>query len=104
MPEGYNSLTVLAALTDTFDQIPASLRKTLTLDMGSEWARWPALAATFRLNIFFCDPHSPWQRGGIEPFNGQVRFFSPRGTDLGGVGDVETLPGPTQCNSARARG
>ncbi|MBP6728018.1 MAG: IS30 family transposase [Microthrixaceae bacterium] len=103
MPEGYNSLTVLAALTETFDQIPTQLRKTLTLDMGSEWARWPALAATFGLNIFFCDPHSPWQRGGIERFNGQVRFFFPRGTDLGNVGQVETRRVAGVINGQRRR-
>ena len=92
-----------AALTEAFDQIPTLLCRTLTLDMGSEWARWPALAATFGLNILFCDPHSPWQRGGIERFNGKVRFFFPRGTDLGNVGQVETRRVAGVINGQRRR-
>lgn len=42
----------------------------MAFDQGSEWADWPLLAGCYDLDVYFCDPHSPWQRGAIENYNG----------------------------------
>lgn len=89
LPEGYSAEAVLAALVEAFEVVPEHLRGSVTFDQGSEWAEWPTLAATYGLSVFFCDPHSPWQRGGIENFNGHARFWLPRGTRLDVVGPGE---------------
>ncbi|MBS1847269.1 MAG: IS30 family transposase [Actinobacteria bacterium] len=82
MPEGYDSVATLAGLCEALDRIPAHLCKSVTLDQGSEWAEWETLAATFGIDVWFCDPHSPWQRGQIENQNRAWRFWFPRGTQL----------------------
>ena len=71
MPDGYAA-----------DAIPAHLRRSLTFDCGPEWANWRRLADHYDLQVWFCDPHSPWQRGQIENLNRQIRWWFPRGTDL----------------------
>jgi len=89
LPEGYCAEAVAGAFVEAFESIPANLRRSLTLDQGSEWAAWPSLAATYGLDVWFCDPHSPWQRGAIENFNGHARFWLPRGRRLDIVGPAE---------------
>ena len=89
LPEGYHAEAVLAAFLEAFESVPAPLRRSLTLDQGGEWAAWPALADAYGLDLWFCDPHSPWQRGAIENFNGHVRFWLPRGRRLDVVGPDE---------------
>ena len=85
MPDGYSSHAALAGLVEGLEQIPAHLRRSITFDQGSEWAQWPTLADTYDLDCWFCQPHSPWQRGQIENLNRQWRWWFPRGTDLAGV-------------------
>ena len=85
LPCGYNATECLAGLCETFDQIPAHLRKTLTWDRGSEMADWALLADAFDLGIYFADPHSPWQRGLNEQNNRLLRWWLPRGIDLGAI-------------------
>ncbi len=71
--------TVLAALAD----LPPHLRRTLTWDQGSEMARHAEIAATLgTTGIYFCDPHSPWQRPTNENTNGLLRDYFPKCTDL----------------------
>jgi transposase, IS30 family len=82
MPEGYGSHAALAGLVHGLEQVPAHLRQSITFDQGSEWAQWPTLEATYDLKAWFCDPHSPWQRGQVENLNRQWRWWFPRGTDL----------------------
>ena len=82
MPDGYDADAVLAGLIEGLDTVPAHLRRSLTFDCGSEWANWRRLAGHYDLQVWFCDPHSPWQRGQIENQNRQVRWWFPRGTDL----------------------
>ena len=55
---------------------------TLTLDRGSEFAEFRKIESDLNTQIFFCDPHSPWQRGSNENINGALRFFFPKGTDF----------------------
>jgi transposase, IS30 family len=61
--------------------VPESLRKTLTFDNGTEFARH-FLLHPLSIKTYFCDPHSPWQKGGIENAHGRIRRFLPRKTDL----------------------
>ena len=76
------SNTVLEGFTRRLRDIPTSLRKTLTYDQGSEMAQHQTLAKRLRMDIFFCDPHSPWQRGSNENANGLIREYLPKGMDL----------------------
>lgn len=85
LPEGYRSEATLAAMCELFDQVPAHLRRSVTFDQGSEWADWESLVDGYGMKVWFCDPHSPWQRDAVENHNGHVRHWFPRGTDLGAV-------------------
>ena len=61
---------------------PRHLVKTLTWDQGREMARWPDIEATLGIEVYFCDPHSPWQRPTNEQTNGLLRRWLPKSTDL----------------------
>jgi IS30 family transposase len=65
-----------------FSPLDEAMRKTLTYDRGKEMAWHEKLAQSTGLKIYFCDPHSPWQRGSNENTNGLLRDFLPKGTDL----------------------
>ena len=82
MPDGYTADAALAGLIEGLDRVPDRLRRSVTFDCGAEWANWRTLADHYGIDVWFCDPHSPWQRGQIENLNRQVRWWFPRGTDL----------------------
>lgn len=82
LPTDHTAATVTAALTATFTQLPSHLARTLTWDQGTEMARHRDLAAATGLRIYFAERSSPWQRGANENFNGLVRQFFPKNTDL----------------------
>ena len=69
--------------------VPASLRKTLTYDQGTEMALHHVLAKRLRMDIYFCDPHSPWQRGTNENANGLIRQYLPKGANLKSYSDAD---------------
>lgn len=74
------AVTANQAIYRRLSLYPDQLRHSLTLDNGSEFSQPAALAASLRLDVFFTDPHSPWQRGTNENTNGLARQFFPKGT------------------------
>ena len=77
--------TVAHALTMALSLLPGELRRTLTWDQGKELAQHQAITAQTATSVFFCEPHSPWQRGSNENMNGLLRDYFPKGTDLAAV-------------------
>jgi IS30 family transposase len=79
---GKETQTVIAALAGQVQHLPRELRRTLTWDRGKELADHKSLTLATDLDIYFCDPHSPWQRGTNENTNRLLRQYFPKGTDL----------------------
>jgi|AntAceMinimDraft_8_1070364.scaffolds.fasta_scaffold40319_1 IS30 family transposase len=82
---GNGAEAVLDSFNRQMKRLPAALRKSMTYDRGSEMACHPELARRLKIDIWFCDPHAPWQRGSNENTNGLLRQFMPKGTDLSDV-------------------
>jgi IS30 family transposase len=77
-----DATSVREAFTRKLEGLPAPLLKSLTYDQGKEMAEHKLLAADLKLQVFFCHPHSPWERGTCESQNGRIRHYLPKGTDL----------------------
>ncbi len=82
LPERHTAEAVQDAIVAKMAQLPTILRRTLTWDQGSEMANHVRIAAAAELDVYFCDPHSPWQRGTNENTNGLLRQYFAKGTDL----------------------
>jgi IS30 family transposase len=82
LPDGYKAEQVRDALTQKIKTIPDILRASLTWDQGIEMHQWKEVSVAADIDIYFCDPHSPWQRGTSENTNGLLRQYFPKGTDL----------------------
>lgn len=82
LPNGYGAERVADRLSAWVGTVAHNELRSLTWDRGSEMAQWENLRAVWGLDVFFCDPHSPWQRGQNEHGNRQLRFWLPKGTDL----------------------
>ena len=79
---GHGAEAVREAITRTIITLPEQVRRSLTWDQGAEMAQHVGLRIDTGLQIYFCDPHSPWQRGTNENTNGLLRQYFPKGTDL----------------------
>ena len=93
LPDDHTADTVADAMIAAMAELPEQLRRTLTWDQGSEMARHARIAEATGLTIYFCDPHSPWQRGSNENTNGLLRQYFPKGTDLSFYGPGLPRPG-----------
>src|SRR6476661_2669144 len=82
LPHGHGADAVQEAMVAAMSQLPATLRRTLTWDQGKEMTNHLQIASALDLQIYFCDPHSPWQRGSNENTNGLLRQYFAKGTDL----------------------
>ena len=82
LPDGHDAEHVQRAIIDKMASLPKLPRNSLTWDQGAELALHKRIGASLDMAVYFCDPHSPWQRGTNENTNGLLRQYFPKGTDL----------------------
>jgi IS30 family transposase len=80
---GHGAEAVRDAITASMATLPDQLRRSLTWDQGAEMSQHARLCVDTGLAVYFCDPHSPWQRGTNENTSGLLRQYFPKGTDMG---------------------
>ena len=91
LPADHGATAVRDAIMTTITTLPVQLRRSLTWDQGIELSEHLQLTIAADLPVFFCDPHSPWQRGTNENTNGLLRQYFPKGTDLSVHGTEDLL-------------
>ncbi|MEY8567605.1 IS30 family transposase [Corynebacteriaceae bacterium 7-707] len=82
LPGAHDAVSVRDAMIDRLSQVPEQIALSVTWDQGSEMAMHQDISAAVDIDVFFCDPHSPWQRGTNENTNGLLRQYFPKHTDL----------------------
>jgi transposase, IS30 family len=82
LPDGHTADRVRVAMAKQVRRLPAELRRSLTLDQGREFAEHVAIKVDTGVEVYFCDPKSPWQRGSNENTNGLLRQYFPKNSDL----------------------
>jgi len=99
LPEGHRAEVVRSALTRQVHRLPVELRRTLTWDQGKEMAEHARFALATKMRVYFCDPHSPWQRGSNENTNGLLRQYFPKNFDLNTVTRADLAAVARELNS-----
>jgi IS30 family transposase len=89
LPDGYKPENVAPALTRKIQTLPETLRRSLTWDQGPEMRDWKQVSIAASIQVYFCDPHAPWQRGSNENTNGLLRQYFPKGTDFSHVTEAQ---------------
>jgi len=82
LPDGRSPEAFEGAVVPVIAALPGALRRSLTWDQGKEMSRHRQVAVAAGVDVYFCDPHSPWQRGSNENTNGLLRQYFPKGTDI----------------------
>jgi IS30 family transposase len=82
LPNDHTAESVATAMIEAMSDLPAHLCRTITWDRGSEMAKWREINLQLQAPVYFCDPHSPWQRGTNENTNRLLRFWFEKSTDL----------------------
>ncbi|MFC4859513.1 IS30 family transposase, partial [Actinophytocola glycyrrhizae] len=82
LPDGHDAIQVRDAMIEAIQTLPDQLRRSMAWDRGNEMARHTDITMATDMPIYFCDPHSPWQRGSNENTNGLLRQYFPKGTNL----------------------
>ena len=82
LPDSRDAAVVAQEMIQAIKALPDELRRTLTWDQGKEMSQHARISIAADIDIYFCDPHSPWQRGSNENTNGLLRQYFPKGTDL----------------------
>lgn len=93
LPDDHTAETVRTAMTTKIKTLPEHLFRSITWDQGTEMAHHRQFSIDTGIDIYFCDPHSPWQRGSNENTNGLLRQWLPKGTDLSihSEADLDTI-------------
>jgi IS30 family transposase len=93
LPADHGAEAVRDAIVAQINTLPAALRRSLTWDQGIELARHTEITLAADLPVYFCDPHSPWQRGSNENTNGLLRQYLPKGSNLAthSAADLDTI-------------
>ena len=82
LPDGKDARAVDEAMRKAIATLPGELFRSITWDQGMEMSGHAAFSVDTGIAVYFCDPHSPWQRGSNENTNGLLRQYMPKGTDL----------------------